>query len=136
MDSAIAILRLFGPVLVVLALGSSFFVRHLGQATAVAGARAAARTVAAQLPDDWNCQPDKLPADAEATAAAAAIDRTSALSALTVTDVNVDVSASCAVVVGVAVSAVSGIGVLGARAVACAHRRDALSQLVVVLREC
>lgn len=136
MDSAVAILRLFGPVLVCLALGSAFFVRHLGTATAVAGARAAARSVAAQLPDDWDCQREALGPEAEATAATAAISRTRQLSALRVTDVSVDVTSSCGVVVGVSVSAASRVGVLGARAVACAHRRDVFSELVVVLREC
>lgn len=119
MDSPLAILRLFSVLVVFLALVMSLFTGQVGAAAAQGAADAAAVAVTDTLLPDWDCTPAGLPADAEAIAAQAVVDRTAQLAAVQPTAVEVHAEGSCSVIVSVQVSARGWLGARDIQAVAC-----------------
>lgn len=119
MDSSIAILRLFSVLAVFMALVISLFARQVGAAAAQGAADAAAIAVADLMSSDWDCTEAGLPADAAATAARAAVDRTAQLAAVRATAVEVRADGTCSVIVTVRVESAGWLGSRGALGVAC-----------------
>lgn len=119
MDSSISILRLFSVLAVFMALVISLFARQVGAAAAQGAADAAAIAVADLVSSDWDCAEAGLPADAAATAARAAVDRTAQLAAVQPTAVEVRADGTCSVIVRVRVESAGWLGSRGALGVAC-----------------
>ena len=119
MDTPLSILRLFSLMVVFLGLVISLFTRQVGAAAAQGAADAAATAVTDLVQPDWDCTEDDLPADAEATAARAAVDRMSQLAAVQPTVVEVRADPTCSVIVSVRVSSEGWLGARGALGVAC-----------------
>ena len=125
MDSSISVLRLFGVLAVFMALVISLFTRQVGAAAAQGAADAAAIAVADLIAvyvsgvEPWDCTEANLPADAAATAARAAADRTAQLAAVQPTSVEVRADGTCSVIVAVRVSSQGWLGSKSALGVAC-----------------
>ena len=119
MDSSIANLRLFSVLAVFLALVISLFARQVGAAAAQGAADAAAIAVIDLVDADWDCSHADLPADAEATAAQVAVDRTAQLAAVQPTSLEVRADGTCSVIVSVRVESEGWLGAGNALAVAC-----------------
>ena len=119
MDSSISILRLFSVLVAFLALVISLFTGQVGAAAAQGAADAAAIAVTDLVPANWDCSETNLPADARATAARVAADRTAQLAAVQPTAVEVRADPTCSVIVSVRVSSTGWLGSRGALGVAC-----------------
>ena len=125
MDSSISVLRLFSVLAVFMALVISLFTRQVGAAAAQGAADAAAIAVTDLIgvhdpsADPWDCTEANLPADATATAARAAVDRTAQLAAVQPTSVEVRADGTCSVIVAVRVSSQGWLGSKSALGVAC-----------------
>ena len=125
MDSSISVLRLFSVLAVFMALVISLFTRQVGAAAAQGAADAAAIAVTDLIAvydpgvEPWDCTEANLPADATATAARAAVDRTAQLAAVQPTSVEVRADGTCSVIVAVRVSSQGWLGSKGALGVAC-----------------
>ncbi len=119
MDSSISVLRLYSALGVFLALAISLFARQIGAAAAQGAAHAAAVAVTDLVPPDWDCTLAGLPADADATAAAVVVDRTSQLAAARPTALHLRADESCSVIVSLRVESDGWLGAGTAIAVAC-----------------
>lgn len=119
MDAPLSILRLFSVLAVFMALVISLFARQVGAAAAQGAADAAALAVTDLVPPNWDCTEANLPADAAATAARTAVERTEQLAAVQPTAVDVRADGACSVIVAVQVSSQGWLGASGALGVAC-----------------
>ena len=119
MDSSLSILRLFSVLVVFMALVISLFTGQVGAAAAQGAADAAAIAVTDLVPANWDCSETNLPADARATAARVAVDRTTQLAVVQPTAVEVRADPTCSVIVSVRVSSAGWLGSRGALGVAC-----------------
>ena len=126
MAGSISILRLFSVLAVFMALVISLFARQVGAAAAQGAADAAAMAVTDLVPPDWDCTEASIPADAGATAARAALDRTAQLAAVQATAVEVRTDPTCSVIVSVRVSSQGWLGHGEALGVSC--RRPASAE--------
>ncbi|WP_420608911.1 hypothetical protein [Candidatus Poriferisodalis sp.] len=119
MDSSISILRLFSALAVFMALVISLFAGQVGAAAAQGAADAAAVAVTDLVPPNWDCTQASLPADAAATAARTAVERTAQLAAVQPTAVEVRAEATCSIIVSVRVASQGWLGSRSALGVAC-----------------